>query len=79
MKKLIFLIGWGLGICLPAVQAEAQQLVVLDLEKTIRLANDSSLDVLTLLIMRMNICTNPDNIYFFVGRMCGRSSNMSKK
>ena len=28
---------------------------------------------------RMNICTNPDNIYFFVGRMCGRSSNMPKK
>ena len=44
MKKLIFLIGWGLGICLPAVQTEAQQLVVLDLEKTIRLANDSSLE-----------------------------------
>lgn len=38
-----------------------------------------SAPVLTLLIMRMNICTNPDNIYFFVGRMCGRSSNMPKK
>ncbi|MFK2396494.1 hypothetical protein ACIXOK_17055 [Bacteroides fragilis] len=30
-----------------------------------------SAPVLTLLIMRMNICTNPDNIYFLLGVCAG--------
>mgnify|MGYP000550294825 CR=1 FL=1 len=51
MKKLSLIILFGLSLTLPAI---AQQQITLDLQRTITMANDSSLEA-----FRTKICTCP--------------------